>query len=205
MKTNFTMTKRLLFAFAALAMVISSCDKTPEVVPSPEIGGIYTFTSATLIDGNVGDATTTNLVIENGGGAGVTLDVPAGDVQYTSFFVNAVLSGLAPCVDEQIPVTYQINIKADGGLAFICTSEGGTSVDNGTWVFADNDKTLVLTIESSTLGTVEVKIETATFVTGTTGLISGTMNAFPMIANAGLPIGATNLQFIAFDVVLTKI
>ena len=204
MKTNFTITKRLLFAFAALAFVASSCDKTPEVVPDPEIAGIYNFTSATLIDGNIGDATTTNLVIENGGGPGVTADVPAGDVATTSFFVNAVLSGLAPCVDALTPVTYQINIKSDGGLAFICTSEGGTSVDNGTWVFADDNKTVVLTIESSTLGTVVVKIETATFVTGDAGVISGTMNTFPMIINAGLPIGATNLQFIAFDVVLSK-
>jgi len=199
------MTKRLLFAFAALAMVVSSCSDDEDVTPSPDIAGIYSFTMATLIDGNLADANTTDLVIENGGGAGVTYTGKAGDIEGPSFWVNAVLSGLAPCTDVN-PANwkYTINFKSDGSLAFICNSENDLSEDNGSWAFADEDKTVVLTIESSTLGTVVVKIETATFVTGASGVMSGTINSFPMLANAGAPIGSTNIQFISFDVVLSK-
>jgi len=219
MKTNFTMTKRLLFGFAALAMVISSCEEDPIEVPAPDIAGIYNFTSATLVDGDIGNDATTDLFIAFGS-TNPDADPPysasaqVGDVPTTSFFVNAVLSGLAPCVNPDVAVTYQINIKSDGGLAFICTSEGGTSEDNGSWAFADDNKTVILTIESSTLGTVIVKIETATFVTGDSGIISGTINSLPMIKNGLLGVGApldpndasagVNLQFIAIDVILSK-
>lgn len=92
MKTNFTMTKRFLFAISLLAVIASSCSED-DVIPPPDIAGIYTFTSATLIDGDIANSATTNLVIEHGGGPGVNVDVPAGDVTTTSFFVNAVLSG----------------------------------------------------------------------------------------------------------------
>lgn len=201
MKTNFTMTKRLLFAFAAIAFVASSCSDDPVEVPAPDVAGIYTFTSATLIDGNIGDASTTNLVIEHGGGPGVNVDVPAGDVQTTSFFVNAVLSGVAPCTDPATPITYTIDLQADGTIAFICTSEGDLSEDAGSWALTDENKTLVLTIESAVLGQVVVEIENLVVVSP---VLSGTINSFPMIQSAAAGIGPDNLQFISFDVVLTK-
>lgn len=202
MKTNFTMTKRLLFAFAALAFVASSCsDDDPIDVPAPDVAGVYTFTSATLIDGNIGDASTTNMVIEHGGGPGVNVDVPAGNVQETTFFANAVLSGVAPCTDPAIPVTYKVDLQADGTIAFICTSEGDLSEDAGIWELADENKTLVLTIESAVLGQVVVEIENLMVVSP---VLSGTINSFPMIKSAAAGIGPTNLQFISFDVVLTK-
>ena len=208
MKTNFTMTKRFLFALSLLAVIATSCSED-EVIPPPDIAGIYNFTSATLIDGDIGNDATTDLLILMGS-TNPDADPPysasavAGDVPTTSFFVNAVLSGLAPCVDAQTPVTYQIDIQSAGTLAFICTSEGNTTEENGTWKLLDENKTLELTIESSTLGTVVVKIETATFVTGDVGVISGTMNSFPMVKNALEGIGADNLQFISFEVVLSK-
>ncbi len=202
MKINMKITKRFLFAIALLAVVVSSCKKD-EGPTAPDIAGKYNFTTATLIDGNIGETNIDTLFIENGGGAGITFKAPVGDVQGTSFWVNAVLSGLAPC-ESLVPTswTYDINIKADGKLEFICTSERADIIaENGTWVFEDDNKTLALTIESATLGQVIVKIETATF-TATT--ISGTINRYPMLVNAGLPIGATNVQFIAFKIVLTK-
>jgi len=204
------MTKRFLFAIALLAVVVSSCKKD-EVIPSPDIAGIYNFTSATLIDGDIANSATTDMLILMAS-KNPDADPPysatavAGDVPTTSFFVNAVLSGLAPCkLDPKTsPWTYQINFKSDGGLAFICTSENDISVDNGKWEFTDNDKTVKLTIESSTLGTVVVEIEAASFVTGDSGVIKGTINSFPMVKNASEAVGATNLQFIAFNVVLSK-
>jgi len=204
MKTNMTMTKRFLFAIALLAVVVSSCKKD-EVVPAPDVSGVYKFTSAELIDGNIGDTNIDSLFIENGGGPGVTSKAPVGDVTTTSFWVNAVLSGLAPCenVDPRT-WTYEIDIKSDGKLAFTCTSENNTTEENGTWKLEDENKTLTLIIESATLGQVIVKVETATFVTGATGLISGTINKYPMLINAGADIGAGNVQYIAFKVVLTK-
>ncbi len=203
MKTNFKMTKRFLFAIALLAVVVSSCKTDDEPEAAPDIAGKYNFFSATLIDGNIGDPNIDSLFIENGAGPGVTFKAPVGDVAGTTFWSNLILSGLAPCADS-VPTSwrYDINIRSDGKLEFICTSEGADIVEeNGTWAFADDNKTLVLTIEGAALGQVIVKIETATF---TTASISGTINTYPMILNAGAPIGATNLQFIAFDVVLTK-
>ena len=209
MKTNFTMTKRFLFAIAALAFVASSCSDDDPIV-APDISGIYNLTGAVLVDGNLPDADDTNLTIQNGAidenQMPVPAVIPAGAAGATGtfFFVNAVLSGLAPCVDPATPVTYQINIKNDGTLAFICTSEGGTSEDNGTWEMSADFKTVTLTILSSTLGQVIVAIESAVFVTGDNGSIAGSIGQYPMIVDAAAAIGATNIQFIAVDVVLTK-
>ena len=210
MKTNFTMTKRLLFAIVALAFVASSCSEDDPVV-APDISGIYTFSGAVLIDGNLTSADDTNLTIENGAvdpntGLPMTAVIPAGadGAAGTSFFVNAVLSGLAPCTDPATPVTYEINIKADGTLAFICTSEGDTSVDNGTWDLSSDFRTLTLTIISSTLGQVVVAIESAVLVPGDSGTIAGTISSLPMIKDATASVGADNVQFISIEVALAK-
>ena len=93
MKTNFTMKTYFLAAFVMMAFVVSSCEDD-EPTPEPvDISGKYTLnpqSAGKLVDGNV-SATSPNadpLVILNGGGAGVDLEIPVGDVTTTSFFVT---------------------------------------------------------------------------------------------------------------------
>lgn len=213
MKTNFTMTKRLLFAFAALAMVVSvsSCSEDDPVVAT-DISGLYNFTGAVLINGNLDpDVTSTDLVIYGGSTDETTTPpytatIPAGadGAAGTTYFVNFILAGAAPC-ENQDPTTwtYDISLPADGALEFICTSEGAPiiGVTASTWVLDEPNNTLTLVLISDALGEVTVVIKDLV-ITDTT--LSGTIDQFPMFVNAQEPIGLSNLQLISFDVVLTK-
>lgn len=177
------------------------------VLVETSVVGKWSLSTATLVDGNIPDTNSTDMVILNGGidpnsGTPVTVTVPAGNISETKFFVNAILSDLAPCTDPNTPVTYQINMKSGGILAFICTSEGDTSEDNGTWVLANDYLSLTLTVSSPVLGYVVVSI--TDLVVDSSGKLSGYIDSYPMVVDAALPIGANNLQFISFDVVLQK-
>lgn len=164
--------------------------------------GVYSLTSATLIDGDIANAATTDLVIENGGGAGVPAVIPSGETPTTTFFVNEILKGFAPCENQDLANwTYKIELKGDGTVAFFCTSEGDTTEDVGSWVLVNENKTLVLVIASSVLGQVVLSIDNLVVDSST---IVGTISAFPMTKNAAEPISPSNLQFMAFDIVLTK-
>ncbi len=57
------MTKNTITLFLLLAITFTSCKKDEQ--PAPDLSGNYTFESATLVDGNVLDLTSTDLVILN--------------------------------------------------------------------------------------------------------------------------------------------
>ncbi len=226
MKKNFTNTKRFLFAIALLAVVVSSCkkDDPPVVVLG---AGIYEFGSATLVDGDVNNSATTNLVLRNVPIDATTviaeLTLPAGEIDNTSNFTDAVLTGAAPCTDEDTRNwTYQINLKSDLKVAFICTSENDFSEDIGTWQMLNNNTTLSMSISVS-FSPVAIPIVLNDVVITDTQ-ITGTIESFPMVKyivyDTGLPmpIGGPidgdinntdpsnlNLQFISVDVVLDKV
>ena len=212
MKTNFTMKTYFLAAFVMMAFVVSSCEDD-EPTPEPvDISGKYTLnpqSAGKLVDGNV-SATSPNadpLVILNGGGAGVDLEIPVGDVTTTSFFVNEVLKGAAPCeaVDTRT-WAYQIDLQKEGNKTeFICTSENNTTTtDLGTWSLSDDTKTMIITIASVALGG-EVTVKVDDVIIGTDGSIEGNIGVLPMIIDAAAPIGLSNVQFISVDVKLDKV
>jgi hypothetical protein len=234
MKTNFTMTKRFLFAIALLAVVVSSCsdDDAPTVVPG---AGIYEFGSATLVDGDVNDDGTTNLVLRNvvtAGGVVPEITLPKGESDNTSGFVDAVLTGAAPCVEgggSTADWTYQMNLKSDLKVAFICTSENDLSEDIGSWQLLNDNTTLSMSISVS-FSPIAIPIVLNDVVITDTQ-ISGTVESFPMVKyilygadapdplpNTPMPIGGpidgdatntdasnSNLQFISVDIVLDKV
>jgi len=207
------MKKHFLAAFVLMAFIASSCEEDePTVVPG---AGIYDFTSAALYDGDVEDPNTTNLVVIDGmlllGAQGDINIAPgdAGEVQITSAFVNAVLKGAAPCVGpDPTNYTYQINLKSDLKLAFICTSENDLSEDIGSWQVIGDKLSMSISVSFSPVP-IPIVIGNVT-ITDTN--ISGRIEAFPMIKDAKFPIGTPldgdannlNLQYISVDVVLTK-
>ena len=212
MKTNFTMKKYFLAAFVMMAFVISSCeDDAPVVV---EGAGIYNFGGASLIDGNTNDPAT-NLLITDGmlllGGQG-DIDISPGDpgeAQITSAFVDAVLKGASPCTDaNSLNWTYQINLKSDLNVAFICTSEADLSEDIGSWQLLDDKLSMSISVSFSPIP-IPIVISNVV-ITETT--ISGSIDQLPMIKDAKLPIGAPidgdatnlNVQYISVSVVLNK-
>lgn len=205
MKTNFTTGKLLIAAFALIALTLSSCTKDEET-PTLDISGSYSLTSATLVDGNVDVDGTQNLFIENGlalVGASGDVDVPAGESTYTTIFVNAILGGAAPC--EQAQGTYTIDfVKTGSKVTFVCTSEGNTSEDLGTYELLDSNTTISMNISVSfspvpiNITITDVEIDTDS------GNISGTVQRFPMIKYAG-DIGVDNLQYISATITLRKL
>lgn len=210
MKTNFTMTKRLLLGLTLLAVVATSCsDDDP--IPGLDITGQYELGTCVLVDGNQADANETDLVIFGGSQDATTVPpytaiIPAGanGAQGTTFFVNEVLKGASPCEgDDSTLYTYQVDFQSGGKLEFICTSEGNTTTtDLGTYVLSPDEKTLTLTISSAALGTVVISI--TDLVVASNGALSGNIDGYPMVVNAQEPIGLSNIQFINFDVELNK-
>lgn len=170
-----------------------------------KIVGKYNFTSATLIDGDINNANTTNMVILNGDGTGVNVDVAAGESMKTSEYVNSILRRLAPCTsNNEDNWTYQINLKSEyfnNDVYFICTSEDNISSKVGSWSVSNSGGPVFLNLNSSILGAITVEIANPV-VDGTT--ISGTVTSFPVIQNADLPLSSSNVQYISFDIVLTK-
>ncbi len=170
-----------------------------------DIVGIYSFTSATLIDGDINNANTTNMVILNGDGTGVNVDVLAGESTKTGYYVNSILRGLAPCTNiDEDTWTYQINLKSENfnnDIYFICTSENDIDSRVGHWSVSNDNGPLLLNVNSSIFGDLTVEI-TNPVVDGTT--ISGKVTSFPIIEDADLPLSQSNVQYISFDIVLTK-
>ena len=216
MKTNFTMKKYFLAAFVMMAFVISSCeDDAPVVV---EGAGIYDFGSATLVDGNVNDPNTTDMVIVDGmllvTGQPGDVTLPAGEAQITTAFVDAVLRGAAPCESQDLTSwAYQINLKSDLNVAFICTSEADLSEDIGSWQVIGDKLSMSISVSFSP---VPIPIVISSVVITDTN-ISGTIDALPMIRDAKVPVGGPldgditntdpsnlNVQYIAVEVILNK-
>jgi len=170
-----------------------------------KVVGKYNFTSATLIDGDINNVNTTNMVILNGDGTGVNVDVPAEESTKTGYYINSILRGLAPCTNsDEDTWTYQINLKNqyfNNELNFICTSENNINSNVGNWSMSDSSSSILLNVNSSILGPITVEITNAV-IDGTS--ISGTVTSFPMIIDADLPLSQTNVQYISFDIVLTK-
>lgn len=170
-----------------------------------KIVGKYNFTSATLIDGDINNGNTTNMLILNGDGTGVNVDVSSGESAKTGYYVNSILKGLAPCsnIDEET-WTYQINLKSqyfNNELNFICTSENDINTNVGNWAMSNSSGSLLLNVNSSILGSITVEI-TNPVIDGTS--ISGKVTSFPMIIDADLPLSQSNVQYISFDIVLTQ-
>jgi len=227
MKTNFTMTKRFLFAIALLTIVVSSCKKEEEVVPI-DISGMYSLQSATLIDGNVDDAdAASNLLISDGLyllGLQGDVDVPTGEATITSGFVDAVLRGAAPCTNvDPRTWTYNIDLQSGGDVAFVCTSENDLSETLGTYRLLENNTTLSMSISVS-FSPIPITI-TITELEVTETTITGKVERFPMLKHGFydlatgtlMPIGAPidgdatnlvpdnlNVQYLSATIVLTK-
>ncbi len=204
------MTKRITILFLALSLIFVGCKKDEEQ-PTPNLSGNYTFKSATLIDGNILNPATTDLVILNA----VTdpdadpvnsLTLEAGESANTSELVDIMLSLSAPCTDQNLSNwAYAINFNTDNSLTFICSSEQNKSEVVGTWALEDSNNTLKLEFSSGLfegLSSVPVKLKNATFSDGT---IKGTIENFPLMKDLDKNINElSNIQLVSFDIVLNK-
>ncbi|MCB0504373.1 MAG: hypothetical protein KDC58_02625 [Cyclobacteriaceae bacterium] len=206
MKTNFTNGKLFLAAFAIIAVTLSSCKKDEET-PALDISGSYALSSATLVDGDVDASGSNNMFIQYGMAllnptSTDDVDVAPGESTFTTIFVNAILGGAAPC--EQSQGTYTIDFVKDGSkVAFVCTSEGNTSDDLGTYELLENNTTISMNINVS-FSPVPINITINDVEIDDDGNISGTVERFPMIKYAG-PIGVDNLQYISASITLQKL
>jgi len=203
------MTKNIITLFLLLAITFTSCKKDEQV--APDLSGNYTFESATLVDGNILDLTTTDLVILNAvtdstANPPHSLTIQKGESANTSNLVNLMLSLSAPCTDVNINNwQYAINFKADNVLAFICSSENDKSEDVGTWALEDGNNTLTLEFSSGLfedLTAIPIKLNDVSFADGR---IKGTIKNFPLMKDLDNDINdITNLQLVSFDIVLKK-
>lgn len=178
--------------------------------------GIYEFGSATLVDGNINDMNTTDLFIIDGNllisGLSEDITIHKGEVQATSAFVDSFFKGAAPCENfDQTSWTYQINLKGNNQVAFICTSENDLSEDIGTWQLFNGILSMSMAVSFSPIP-IPIVISNAV-ITGTS--ITGTIEALPMMRDAKYPIGGPldgnpsntdptnlNVQYISVDIQL---
>lgn len=220
-------TKQILLGIAMIAFIASSCNKKDET-PAVDISGMYSLQSATLVDGNVDDSNdASNLVITDGLyllGLQGDVDVPTGEAQVTTGFVDAVLRGAAPCTSTDLTAwKYKVDLKSDGKVAFVCTSENDKSEDLGTYELQNNNTTLNMSISVS-FSPIPITI-TITDIEITDTTIKGKVERFPMLKHAFydlatqelMPIGAPidkdptnlspdnlNVQYLSATIVLTK-
>jgi len=212
-----------LAVFALMALVISSCEEdAPTVVPG---AGIYTFGSATLVDGDINNPDTDVLLLRNVPvtGLGIVPEFPiqAGETDNTSGFVDAVLTGAAPCENlDATTWTYQINLQDNLNVAFICTSEDDLSEDIGSWQLIGDKLSMSISVSFSPI---PIPIVISSVVITDTG-ISGTIDSFPMVKyivyddGTPMPIGGPidgditntdasnlNVQYISVSVQLDKV
>lgn len=187
MKTKFTIRRLIFTAFTIGAIALSSCTKDEET-PKFDVSGEYTLQSAVLVDGNVNDTdAASNLFIGDGlyllGSQG-DVDVPAGETQITTGFVDAVLRGAAPCKDADLTSwTYKIDLSSTGGVAFVCTSEGDVSDDLGTYSLLENNTVLSMSISVS-FSPIPITITISDLVQNDDGSLTGTVESFPMLRYA---------------------
>jgi len=203
------MSKNIITLFLLLAIIFASCKKEEQV--APDLSGDYTFESATLVDGNVLDLTTTDLVVLNAttdpdATPPNSLTLQKGESAATSNLVNLMLSLSAPCTDMNLSNwQYAINFKSDNVLSFICSSENDESDDVGTWALEDGNNTLTLEFSSGLfedLTAIPIKLKDVSFVDGK---IKGTIKNFPMMKDLDENVNdITNLQLVSFDIVLKK-
>jgi|GEM_PF-6622824 len=204
MKLNFTKTTAYLSLFASLLFLYTSCSDTQ--TPNADPTGTYVLKSATLEDGDTGTDGTQNLFIKNGltdptTGAKSDADLPPGEVQFTTLFVNGLLAQGAPCTDPINAATYQIDFKTGGVLAFNCPAES-INKDSGTWT-AVSPTSVTLSVNAS-FSPVPIPIVINDVQISSTAF-SGTIVSFPMAEDLAIPIDATNLQNISVSVELTKV
>lgn len=219
MKLNKVMKRVYMLALLAITVGFYSCDE--DALDIVNAAGVYDFGSATLVDGNADDDMTTDLIIRNVPDlVGITpeLVLSANETTYTSALVDGVLTGASPCDDTET-ATYQIDLKADSNLAFICTSEDNLSEDVGSWLLIDDQLTLTVSVSFSPIPIPillsDVKI--------TDSSISGTIERFPMVKyvlyDDGTPMPVAgpidgdpsnldasnlNIQYISIEIVLQK-
>ncbi len=203
------MKKNILTLFVLLVLISTSCKKDEQ--PTPDLSGDYTFESATLVDGNILDLTSTDLVILNAttnpdANPPNSLTLKKGESANTSNLVELMLALSAPCTDQNINNwQYAINFKPDNVLAFICSSENDKSDDVGTWALEDENNTLKLEFSSGLfeeLTAVPIKLNDVSFADGK---IKGTIKSFPLMKDLDKNINdISNIQLVSFDIVLTK-
>ncbi len=203
------MTKNTITLFLLLAIIFTSCKKDEQ--PAPDLSGDYTFELATLVDGNVLDLTSTDLVILNAttdstANPPYSITIKKGESANTSNLVETMLALSAPCTDGNINNwQYAINFKSDNVLAFICSSESDKSDDVGTWALEDDNNTLTLEFSSGLfeeLTAIPIKLNDVSFADGK---IKGTVKSFPMMKDLDKNINdITNIQLVSFNIVLKK-
>ncbi len=209
LQTKFIMKKNILTLFVLLVLISTSCKKDEQ--PTPDLSGDYTFESATLVDGNILDLTSTDLVILNAttdttANPPNSLTIQKGESANTSNLVELMLALSAPCKDANINNwKYAINFKPDNILAFICSSENNATADVGTWALEDGNNTLKLEFSSGLfkdLTSVPISLKDVSF---TDGKIKGTIKSFPLMKDLDESINSlSNIQLVSFDIVLTK-
>ncbi len=203
------MKKSILTLSLLLVLISTSCKKDEQ--PAPDLSGDYTFESATLVDGNILDLTSTDLVVLNAvtdpdASPPNSLTIQKGESASTSNLVESMLALSAPCTDPSINNwEYAINFKADNVLTFICSSESDKSADVGTWALEDGNNTLKLEFSSGLfkeLTSVPISLKDVSFADGK---IKGTIKSFPLMKDLDKDINdITNIQLVSFDIVLTK-
>ncbi len=201
--------KKISTLFLLLAIISTSCKKDEQL--APDLSGNYTFESATLVDGNILDLTTTDLIILNAttdpdATPPNSLTLQKGESAATSDLVDLMLSLSAPCTDLNLNNwQYAINFKSDNVLAFICSSENDKSDDVGTWALEDSNNTLKLNFSSGLfegLSSIPISLKDVSFADGK---IKGTIKSFPMMKDLDENINdVSNIQLVSFDIVLTK-
>lgn len=174
----------------------------------PDAAGKWIMTSSLLIDGDVSSTGIDPLSIMNfpdGTGGTLTLQVSAG--QSVLPLVWDFLAELA-CADVANYSTFNIELTSDNKLLFNCPAESIVN-DRGTWVFVqDNSGDYTIMIWTVTLEGEPIPIP-ITFTNYSLSpdelTFSGQIVTLPMVIDFSFPLSAANAQFIAIDVVFTKV